>query len=160
MTKKVSGFSKFTKEEKIEWLTTTFLSNNDQASYILKKYWNEDSSLQQLHDEFIENTISNFYLPYAIAPNFIINGKQYVIPMAIEESSVVAASSLVAKYWSERGGFKAEVISTLKVGHVHFIYERIFEDLKKYFNEVKIKLFETTESITKNMRKFMQCDIY
>jgi len=153
MTKIVSGFSKFTKEEKIKWLTTTFLSSNNEASSILKKYWNENSALQQLHDEFIENTISNFYLPYAIAPNFIINDKLYAIPMAIEESSVIAASSLVAKYWSERGGFKAEVVSTRKVGHVHFIYNENFADLIKYFTEIKPQLFKVTESITKNMRK-------
>ncbi len=43
--------------------------------------------------------------------------------MMIEESSVVAAASLVAKFWSTRGGFKAEVISTTKIGQVHFIYK-------------------------------------
>lgn len=153
MTKKVSGFSKLTKEEKINWLSKSYLSGNNEAESILKKYWNEDGKLQQLHDEFIENTISNFYLPYAIAPNFIINDKPYVIPMAIEESSVVAASSLVAKFWSERGGFKTSVISTTKVGHVHFMYGGDFKDLEKYFESIKSKLFEATEPITKNMQK-------
>jgi len=153
MSKKVSGFSKFTKEEKINWLANTFLSNNKEASTILKKYWNEDKDLQERHDEFIENTISNFYVPYAIAPNFMINGKLYVLPMAIEESSVVAASSLVAKFWSERGGFKSEVISTTKVGHVHFMYDGSFSDLQQYFNTVKEKLIDATGPITNNMRK-------
>ena len=153
MTKKVAGFSKFTKEEKINWLANTFLSNNKEAATILKKYWNEDKHLQELHDEFIENTISNFYIPYAIAPNFMINGKPYVLPMAIEESSVVAAASLVAKFWSERGGFKSEVISTTKVGHVHFMYKGNFTDLQQYFNAIKEKLFEATQPITNNMRK-------
>lgn len=44
----------------------------------------------------------------------------YAVPMVIEESSVVAAASSAAKFWSDRGGFHAEVISTTKVGHVHF----------------------------------------
>jgi len=153
MTKKVSGFSKFTKEQKIIWLANSFLSGNKDAIAILKKYWNEDRQLQQLHDEFIENTISNFYLPFAIAPNFIINNKPYVIPMVIEESSVVAASSLVAKFWGERGGFKAQVISTTKVGHVHFFYEGDFKDLQKYFDSIKSKLLVATQPITKNMQK-------
>jgi len=153
MTKKVSGFSKFTKEQKIIWLANSFLSGNKDAIAILKKYWNEDRQLQQLHDEFIENTISNFYLPFAIAPNFIINNKPYVIPMVIEESSVVAASSLVAKFWGERGGFKAQVISTTKVGHVHFFYEGDFKDLQKYFDSMKSKLLVATQLITKNMQK-------
>ena len=42
--------------------------------------------------------------------------------MAIEESSVVAAASKAAKFWYDRGGFKAEVVSTTKIGQVHFMY--------------------------------------
>ena len=60
------------------------------------------------HDEFIENTISNFYIPLGVAPNFLINKKLYSLPMAIEESSVAASNS--AKFWSTRGGFKTEII--------------------------------------------------
>jgi len=153
MTKTVVGFSKQTKEEKIKWLAKTYLSDSKSAITTLKSYWNDDKQLQQLHDEFIENTISNFYLPYAIAPNFIINGRPYVIPMAIEESSVVAAASLTAKFWSTRGGFKTKVISTIKTGQVHFMYNGDFKELQNYFNSIKSTLFEATESITKNMRK-------
>jgi len=153
MTKTVVGFSKLNKEEKINWLTKTFLSDSKSAIAILKSYWNDDKKLQELHDEFIENTISNFYLPYAVAPNFNINGKDYIIPMAVEESSVVAASSLAAKFWSERGGFKTEVISTTKTGQVHFIYQGDFKELKAYFESKKSELFVATDAITKNMRK-------
>ena len=153
MTKTISGFSKFTKQEKINWLAKTFFTDADEAIRILKKYWNEDERLQQLHDEFIENTISNFYLPYGVAPNFVINDENYVIPMAVEESSVVAAASLVAKFWSTRGGFKAKVISTTKIGQVHFMFDGDFSELKTYFENIKPKLLEATEEITKNMRK-------
>ncbi len=153
MTKTVVGFSKMTKEEKIHWLAKTYLSDSKSAIVTLKTYWNNDKKLQQLHDEFIENTISNFYLPYAIAPNFIINGKHYIIPMTVEESSVVAAASLTAKFWSERGGFKTEVISTIKTGQVHFMYDGSFDELQDYFNQIKSSLFEATDAITKNMRK-------
>lgn len=153
MTKTISGFSKFTKQEKINWLAKAFFADADEAIRVLKKYWNEDERLQQLHDEFIENTISNFYLPYGVAPNFVINGEDYVIPMAVEESSVVAAASLVAKFWSTRGGFKAKVLSTTKIGQVHFMFDGDFSELKTYFENIKPKLFEATEEITKNMRK-------
>lgn len=153
MNKNITGFSKLTKQEKINWLTNTYLNKSNEAEKILKKYWNADRKLQHLHDEFIENTISNFYLPYAIAPNFIINDKVYTIPMAVEESSVVAAASLVAKFWSDRGGFRANVISTTKVGHVHFMHAGCYEELQLYFNNIKPQLLQATESITKNMRK-------
>lgn len=153
MSKTVSGFSKFTREEKINWLANNYFTNVNEGIATLNQYLNDNKKLQQLHDEFIENTITNFYVPYAIAPNFIINGKTYAIPMAIEESSVVAAASLVSKYWSTRGGFKTRVISTIKVGQVHFMYERNFDELDTYFKKIKTQLIEATDSITKNMRK-------
>ncbi|MCF8321660.1 MAG: hydroxymethylglutaryl-CoA reductase, degradative [Flavobacterium sp.] len=153
MTKAVSGFSKLTKEEKINWIANTYFPQPEEAILLLKNYWNSDSKLQQLHDDFIENTITNFYLPLGVAPNFIINGKQYTIPMAIEESSVVAAASKAAKFWSTRGGFKTTVIDTEKIGQVHFMFTGDALKLEKFFTEIKSKLIADTESITKNMQK-------
>lgn len=153
MTKIISGFSKLTKQEKIDWLSKNYFSSQPEIINTIKQYWNADEKLQQLHDDFIENTISNFYLPYGIAPNFVINGKDYVIPMVVEESSVVAAASLVAKYWSTRGGFKTEVIATTKIGQVHFMYQGGKSELTNYFNQQKENLYIATASITKNMEK-------
>ncbi|SNR14807.1 hydroxymethylglutaryl-CoA reductase, degradative [Tenacibaculum jejuense] len=153
MSKIISGFSKLTKEGKIDWLAQNYFNNQPEIIQIIKQYWNVDEKLQQLHDDFIENTISNFYMPYGVAPNFIINGKEYVIPMVIEESSVVAAAAKVAKYWSTRGGFKTEVISTTKIGQVHFIYAGNKKDLETYFNLNKTELYAATASITRNMEK-------
>ena len=153
MSKTISGFSKLSKSKKIDWIVDTYFSNKEDAKHIIKQYWNSNDKLQQLHDEFIENTITNYYLPLGVAPNFLINGTSYTIPMAIEESSVVAAASKAAKFWYDRGGFKAEVLSTTKIGQVHFIYNGKTEALKKYFDSVKSKLFADTESLTKNMQK-------
>jgi len=153
MPKTISGFSKFNKLEKINWLVSVFFNDDENVKDILMQYWNKNEVLQDLHDDFIENTISNFYLPFAVAPNFVINGKEYAIPMTIEESSVVAAASLVAKFWSTRGGFKANVISTTKIGQVHFMYEGDKTELEKHFNTKKEYFQQVTEEITKNMRK-------
>lgn len=153
MSKIISGFSKLTKEEKINWLATNFFNNQPEIIRTIKQYWNVDKKLQQLHDDFIENTITNFYMPYGVAPNFVINGKEYVVPMVVEESSVVAAASLVAKFWSKRGGFHAEVVSTTKVGQVHFMYTGDKQQLQNYFEAKKVYLLEATKSITKNMEK-------
>ncbi|MDE1206492.1 hydroxymethylglutaryl-CoA reductase, degradative [Tenacibaculum larymnensis] len=153
MSKTISGFSKLTKEEKIDWLAKTYFNNQPEIIQTITQYWNVDDKLQQLHDDFIENTISNFYMPYGIAPNFIINGRSYVIPMVVEESSVVAAASLVAKFWSTRGGFKTEVISTNKIGQVHFMYAGDKNELENYFNQHKTELYAATAPITKNMEK-------
>ena len=122
MRKLISGFSKLTKDEKITWLIENYLQDQSEAENVIKQYWNHQQDLQELHDGFIENTISNFYMPFGIAPNFIINGDAFVIPMVVEESSVVAAASLVGKFWSTRGGFKTTVLGTTKIGQVHFMY--------------------------------------
>ncbi len=153
MNQAVSGFSKLSKEEKINWIATTYFANPSEAISIIKQYWNSDEKLQQLHDEFIENTISNFYLPMGIAPNFLINGKHKTVPMVIEESSVVAAAAKSAKYWSTRGGFKATVLNSEKIGQVHFIYKGDVQKLEQFFIQTKPKFFHETESMTKNMQK-------
>jgi hydroxymethylglutaryl-CoA reductase len=153
MNNAIAGFSKLSKEEKINWIANTYFSDSNEAISIIKKYWNSDSKIQQLHDEFIENTITNFYLPLGVAPNFLINGKYKTIPMAIEESSVVAAASKSAKYWSTRGGFKATVLNTEKIGQVHFIYKGDVVKLENFFKEIQNKFYESTESVTKNMQK-------
>lgn len=153
MNNAVAGFSKLTKEEKINWIATEYFDNPAEASATIKQYWNSNAKLQQLHDEFIENTISNFYLPMGIAPNFLINGKYYSVPMVIEESSVVAAASKSAKFWSTRGGFKATVLNTEKIGQVHFLFKGNGEKLQQFFNSVKDNLIKSTENITANMQK-------
>lgn len=153
MSEAISGFSKLSKEEKINWIANEYFSNKEEAISIIKQYWNNDEKLQQLHDEFIENTISNFYLPMGIAPNFQINGTYYSVPMVIEESSVVAAAAKAAKFWSTRGGFKTKVINSEKIGQVHFLYNGDFEKLNTFFQSIKSKFFAETENITKNMQK-------
>lgn len=153
MSQAISGFSKLSKEEKINWIAKEYFSNGEEAISIIKQYWNNDEKLQQLHDEFIENTISNFYLPMGIAPNFLINGTYYSVPMVIEESSVVAAAAKAAKFWSTRGGFKTTILGTEKIGQVHFLYKGDFKKLNAFFLSIKPKFFTETESITKNMQK-------
>ncbi len=153
MSQNTTGFSKLSKEEKINWIAAKHFSNPKEAVALLQRYQNSDASLQKLHDEFIENTLSNFYLPLGVAPNFIINGKNYTIPMAIEESSVVAAASKSAKFWAARGGFKTTILGTEKIGQVHFLYEGEKQKLIEYFNFVKPFLFAEAEGITKNMQK-------
>ena len=151
MKKPISGFSKLNKLDKIEWVIKNSFSSNNNIKNVLQQYYNDDGKLQKLHDEFAENTLSNFYLPFAIAPNFLINNKLYIIPMVTEESSVIAAASKAAKFWLEKGGFKAEVISTIKIGQVHFIFEGNFKDLKDYFENIKPKLLTDVDFLTTNM---------
>lgn len=153
MAQPVTGFSKKTKDEKIQWLCSTYLSNSPKATTILKQYWNDDTPLQKLHDGFIENTISNYYLPFAVAPNFLINNTLYTIPMVIEESSVVAAASYSAKFWMDKGGFTTEVISTIKNGQIHINFFGKDSDLQNFFSKIKPTLISSITEIETNMKK-------
>jgi len=149
----ISGFSKLSKTDKIKWLAEHHFDNIKNATDTLTTYWNSDEQLQRLHDEFTENTISNYYLPFSIAPNFLINDRRYTLPMTIEESSVVAAASKAAKFWQSRGGFTAKVISTTKVGQVHFTYAGDPKKLEQFFKNCKPVLIDTASHLTKNMEK-------
>jgi len=149
----IKGFSKLSKEAKIEWIVANYLGGDPGAVDFLKSYWHDDAATQKLHDEFIENTITNFYLPFGVAPNFMIDGKNYCIPMAIEESSVVAAAAKSANFWLDKGGFHTEVIDMEKIGHVHFIWNGSDASrLQAFFNDIHDKFYEHTNHITKNMQ--------
>ena len=148
----VNGFSKLNKEEKLNKLVNLF-DDPEEAKEEFKSFWHRDEKKQQLFDEFSENTLSNFYLPYSVAPNFVINHKIYHIPMVIEESSVIAAASKAAKFWSDKGGFRASVISTTKVGQVHFSWQGDIRKLQVEMPQLKEIFLKRTDSITKNMRE-------
>ena len=151
MMEPIKGFSKLSKEAKLQWLTTNNFEDSEEAQKVFRTYWHEDGDLQKKHDEFIENTMTNYFMPYGVAPNFEINGKLHTIPMAIEESSVVAAASKSASYWKERGGFKVEVISTEKIGHVHFMYEGDATPLFDNIHLLEEQLRAVTAELTANM---------
>ena len=153
MSSPVRGFSKRSKQEKINWLVEHHFHNDNGAKQVIEQYWNSDASLQRLHDDFIENTISNFYLPLGVAPNFNINGKIYTIPMAIEESSVVAAAAKAAKYWGQRGGFKSFILGEEKIGQIHFIYTGSVQKLRQFIIEIEPQLRKDLANITSNMEK-------
>ena len=148
----ITGFSKLSKLDKIKEVTQYFDKPKEMRD-LMASFWFSDEKQQDLFDEFSENTISNFHFPFGIAPNVLINGKNYLIPMVIEESSVVAAASNSAKFWSTRGGFHTRIVSTTKIGQVHFLWKGRKKELEANFAELKQELIEGTNEITQNMRE-------
>ena len=69
-------------------------------------------------DRMIENVVGVFGLPFAVAPNFLINQKDYVVPMVVEEPSIVAGVSGAAKLFRQRGGFTVTSLPSLLIGQV------------------------------------------
>lgn len=151
--KSISGFSKLSKTGKLRWVVENFFKDPEYVTRELMSFWHDDDQKQKVFDDFSENTLSNYYMPFSVAPNFIINGRHYCVPMVIEESSVVAAASSAAKFWSKRGGFKAEIIGTTKIGQVHFSWKGDSRKLKAVFPDLEQLLHKDTSHITKNMRK-------
>lgn len=148
----VSGFSKLSKRGKIRWLVENFFTHPEEVARELKSFWYGDPQKQKIFDDFSENTVSNFYLPYGVVPNLEINGKLYCVPMVIEESSVVAAASAAAKFWLKRGGFKAEIVATRKIGQVHFEWKGDYKKLYDLVDALKARIHDDTGHITCNMR--------
>lgn len=151
--KSVSGFSKLSKMGKIRWLAEHFFTDPEVVIQELKSYWLANTRTQEIIDNFSENTISNFYLPYGVAPNFIINGREYAIPMVTEESSVVAAVSSAAKFWSTRGGIQTVNLGTSKNGQVHFYWYGNPDTFRNLFTQCASFLMQHIEPVTANMKK-------
>ncbi|MBN1820015.1 MAG: hydroxymethylglutaryl-CoA reductase, degradative [Prolixibacteraceae bacterium] len=145
----IQGFSALSKNEKLERIANYSGINPDD----FKKYSWTEPSVSEILDSLSENTVSHFSLPFGIAPNFLVNGKDYVLPFVTEESSVVAAMAKAAKIWYSRGGFKAKVLGTVKKGQVHFFWKGSFSLLKEFLPELKQKLYNETASISGNMEK-------
>ncbi|RLG58313.1 MAG: 3-hydroxy-3-methylglutaryl-CoA reductase, partial [Candidatus Hydrothermarchaeota archaeon] len=113
-TSKISGFYKLSIEERLK-IVKEFANLSDEEVEILK---NTGCMKIEQVDRMIENVIGAIEVPLGIAVNFRINNKDYLIPMAIEEPSVVAAASYAAKLARPKGGFFAECDSSLMIGQI------------------------------------------
>jgi len=114
-TSKISGFYKLPVEKRIE-----IVKNFSDLSKEDVKLFSSCLDIQTA-DRMIENVLGTFELPLGIAVNFLINGKEYLIPMATEESSVVAAASNAAKIACIKGGFKTECSEPLMIGQLQLL---------------------------------------
>jgi hydroxymethylglutaryl-CoA reductase len=114
-TSKFSGFYKLPIKDRIEFVKK-FSDLSDEEVNILS------SSLElNTADRMIENVLGTFDLPVGLALNFLINGKDYIIPMVTEESSVVAAASNAAKIARAKGGFITDCSDPLMIGQIQIL---------------------------------------
>ena len=112
---KISGFYKLPIDKRIKIIKDfSELSNDDIQSL------NTPIDMT-LADTMIENVIGTFELPIGIAMNFVINGKDMIVPMVVEESSVVAAASNAAKIARIHGGFTTKISNPLMIGQIQIL---------------------------------------
>ena len=108
------GFQKKERTERIQMLKDNgFLT--EEFEQLLKK--NENLPLKTAN-QMAENGIGTFALPFSIAPNFVIDEKDYAVPMVIEEPSVVAGCSYAAKIIAKSGGFTTKILDRKMIGQV------------------------------------------
>lgn len=148
-SQQINGFSKFDKPARRQWLAEQYLELSDDT--FLQQFDLGDAKLQEIFDGFSENTVANYPLPFGIAPNFLVNGKTYAVPMVTEESSVVAAASSAAKYWMKRGGFHAEVVAMEKLGQLHFRWQGSPDRRSALLTELCTRVRAATKDITARM---------
>lgn len=111
---RLPGFAKLSPTERIEALLKEGLLTWDEAQ-ILKEQKGLPLSIA---DQLTENVLSTFDLPFSLAPYFLINGRDYVLPMVTEEPSVVAAASFAAKLIQRSGGFTTQVRQRQMIGEI------------------------------------------
>jgi hydroxymethylglutaryl-CoA reductase len=146
----LEGFSKLGKEEKLLKLQALF-HLPDLTAGVLRSFYHSSPAVQSLIENISENTLSNFHLPFGIAPNFLINETLYHVPMVTEESSVIAAASYAAKFWYARGGFHSRVQSQIKTGQVYFSWKGEPAKLLALFPTYRDRLERSVSHITKRM---------
>lgn len=141
-TSEISGFYKLSVPERLDILKQ-FSGLTEEEVQTLST---TGSLTADLADRLIENVVSTLELPVGIAPNFKINGKDYLIPMAIEEASVVAACSNAARIARASGGFVSVSSDPVMIGQIQIIeyddYKRISGLIKEHKEEI-LKLANT-----------------
>ncbi len=112
----LSGFSKLNYIERLNKLQSEQILSESDVHYLMS------GGLQtfDLGEKFVENLIGYFQIPMGVATNFYIDGQHYIIPMAVEETSIIAAASKTAKWVREHGEIKTEVIGTDIIGQIQF----------------------------------------
>lgn len=111
---RIEGFYKLSMAERLK-IVKEFGGLSDEEAIALAGFGSMDPSIP---DRMVENAIGSFQLPLGIATNFRVNGKDYLIPMAIEEPSVVAAASNAAKMAREKGGFYTSSTAPIMIGQI------------------------------------------
>ena len=133
-TSRIPGFYKLTVKERVKKVKEFAGLNDEEESILLSM----DGLDEKTADRMIENVIGSMQLPLGVATNFLINGKDYLVPMAIEETSVVAAASNAAKMARVKDGFKAHASEPIMIGQIQILdaKENAVEELKKHKEEV------------------------
>jgi hydroxymethylglutaryl-CoA reductase len=145
----VSGFYKLSPKERLE-IVKEFAGLTDEEAKIIGETCLDIRDV----DRMIENVIGTLELPFAVATNFRINGRDYLIPMAIEETSVVAAASNAAKMAGAKGGFQTESTEPVMIGQIQVVDVKNPNEAKKRILAGKERLLKLANEQDQMLVKF------
>jgi len=126
ISSRIPRFYKMSVEERKQHIIERYGLDEEATNQLM----NEISLPEETADKMIENVIGTFGLPLGLGLNFLIDGKDYVVPMAVEEPSIIASASFIAKIVREAGGFKTEATDRVMIGQIQVVGCPDFEEAK------------------------------
>ncbi len=146
----ISGLYRLSVKERIEelqrcgWLSAEDARNLERGRHVLSVAG---------ADKIIENVVGVFGLPLAIAPNFLVNGRDHMVPMAVEEPSIVAGASNIAKLARAHGGFSAECPESLLAGQIYVAGVDDPDSAIAVLEGSRAELLELADAVLPRLRK-------
>ncbi|MCL5272362.1 MAG: hydroxymethylglutaryl-CoA reductase, degradative [Gammaproteobacteria bacterium] len=144
------GFSKLSREERFQRLLELGAMTSEDVTFL------QQGAIRDLNlaDKLIENVIGYFQLPLGVATNFNIDGRDYVIPLAVEETSIIAALSKSAKWIRQHGEINTWVQGDCILGQIQLAKINDFQHFSRIFNEYRLYLIEkANKDVAANMVK-------
>src|SRR5699024_2090510 len=127
ISSRIAGFYKKSVEERKEHINDMFQLTGEEQQVL----FGENSLPEGIADKMIENVIGTFPLPLGLGLNFVIDGKDYLVPMAVEEPSIIASASYIAKIVRDAGGFTTETTERVMIGQIQVVGCDDFEKAKE-----------------------------
>src|SRR5690625_2995643 len=133
ISSRIPGFYNMTVEDRKKHIIELFDLTEADAAQLL----NPVSLPEETADKMIENVVGTFSLPLGLGLNFTINDKDYVIPMAVEEPSIIASASYIAKIVRDAGGFTTEATERIMIGQIQVVGCPDFQPAKEAIYQEK-----------------------
>jgi len=138
---RIPGFYKLSPKERLDIIAEFSGISEEERRFLEKSYLTTEQA-----DKMVENVVGSFPIPLGFAANFLINGKDYIIPMATEEPSVIAAASNAAKISRVKGGIKSEATTPVMIGQIHLSGVSNQDEAEEKILSEKGKIIETCNS--------------
>ncbi|HVN88029.1 MAG TPA: hydroxymethylglutaryl-CoA reductase, degradative [Candidatus Binatia bacterium] len=144
---RITGFYRLPRRERLVRLAERFGLNADELAEL-----EAASPLPfEVADHMVENAVSVLGLPLGVGLNFLVNGRDHIVPMVVEEPSVVAAASHAARIVRDAGGFEAEADRSVMIGQIQLVDVRDGEDTERRVQHAKQRLLEAANAVHPNM---------